>query len=77
MKKKQREKLLKKISDSTQGQAIREYIDVLIDNLKEEAVTDSETMDDLKGKKYAIEKMKQLKRKLSIVNKDKGRTDYK
>ena len=65
MNKKQRRKLLKKLSSSNQGEALNETIDGLIGKLKDE-VLDSEDMSEVKGTKFAIEKLKSFKRKINI-----------
>lgn len=73
MREQDRKEILDNLKNKKQGEAVREFIEKKIEELKQESIKNAETMEDVKGTRNAIVKMKELLRrlKLSKNNKDK------
>ena len=65
MKKEERDRLLKKLKNSSQGMALNEVIEDLIEELKETALN-AKDMHEVKGSKFAIKKLESLRRRINI-----------
>lgn len=70
MKKEEREQLLDHLSESKLGDAIKEYIDVQINDLN--SVREVKEVEEVIGRQLAIEKLERIKRRLLKIESEQN-----
>lgn len=76
MRKEDRKEIIDNLKNKRQGEAIRDVIQEKIEELKQESIKNAETMEDIKGTRNAIKKMKELLRRLNLSKKNKGKKKH-
>lgn len=76
MRKEDRKEIINNLRNKKQGEAIREIIQEKIEELKQESIKNAKTMEDVKGTRNAIKKMKELLRRLNLSKKNKGKQKH-
>lgn len=76
MNKKQRTKIINGLAGKSAGKAVQEEIQEHIESLQSEAVNKTKNYEQVLGKRFAIEKLKSIKRRFNEPKENKGKTDY-